>query len=169
MLVYWFCLKDNRPVSSIIKFLSCSKLLICETRLSLPHSGGTNVLKYNFRPCYMIFIHLHYIVRCITAAPLVLWIHWQHNVIAVCFGLSYQFGICSKTSKSFAKCLSWTELIHHTRAVCSSSTGSTGVQVYHMFTMVLTSALWLFYDWPEKRCSGAGEGEGANTIYCSNG
>lgn len=59
------------------------------------------------------------------------------------------------TWNSIVRCISWTKLIHNTRAVRSYFHGlsvSTGVQVDHMFTIVQTSTLWLFYDWPERGC-----------------
>lgn len=83
-----------------IRFPSCPKIHSClGSFLVLP------VISYIIPdPVTWYLFTWNSIVRCISAALPVLWIQWQHNVIAVCFGSSYQFGICSKMSESFAKC-----------------------------------------------------------------
>lgn len=93
------------------------------------------------------------IVRCISAALPVLWIQWQHNVIAVCFGSSYQFGICSKTSESFAKCL-WLTMLDKAYSQYSRSPfifpralpvhrGASGPHVHHSSDIHALTLLWL--------------------------
>lgn len=109
-------------------------------QLSLLFSGASSGFMYHPRS--------HNMIIYLPGTALSDAFQWQHNVLAVCFGFSLGFAL---KCLSFAKCLRLTVLGQRlfTTLVWSAPLplASTGLQVYHMFTIVQTSTL--FYGWPE--------------------
>lgn len=128
-LLLWFCLTDKWSVSLIIR--CCIDLHRWTHDINSNHVLWSLFTQNNTISAVSELHHLF----CAFADII------KHNAIAVCFGFSYQFGICSKMPETLARSLRLTELgktlLRHTPAVCSlspRSSGSVGVQGYNTFT-----------------------------------